>query len=449
MILHRLATLLIFTVLSIGAGAAPAAQNVEKILNQSIELYNKQQYPESLKLLDSIRLSREQIPVWYYYYGLNQARLRLYDDSLANFASYIRKTDHASTARAYYFTGLVQFYKGEYERAGNSLELASDLSTDPKLDRVIDQLIERTLKYREYYETHTATNVNFLLGYNYDTDVLNISKELSTENLTGNIFNYGVSLSHRVIDQYNFIFEPSVAVLDTYTLDSTFKANSTVQANDLLQALVSAPVIFYVDDAKSSTRYDISLNAYTSYLPISSQARELYLSSLFLKGKTVTQLSSRFYLNVTGTAATDTSYAFTSDDDDASGLRLELYTSLVQYLSKEKNYSLSYDLGASTKNAKGINPRFTKYSAGLGYGFPSFMGTVSFVKLGFENLSYKDKAIPRTDSKSTFDYVLSKSLSAQSSLGVSFGADSNTSNVELYKYNDFNVGFQYLTGFGF
>ena len=97
----------------------------------------------------------------------------------------------------------------------------------------------------------------------------------------------------------------------------------------------------------------------------------------------------------------------------------------------------------------GVNPRFTKYAAGFGFAWPTIYDTVSTLRLGYENTSYKDKFVPRTDKKGTIDFVFNKSLSPQSSFAISMGGDSNSSNVDLYKYNDVNVGVQYLTGFGF
>ena len=445
----RFIVFILMTFMALEAGAQADQKGIESTTNQSIELYNKHQYSEALAVLDTIKQSRDQNVIWYYYYGLNQARLRQYDQAIANLDTYIKKSELVNTARAHYFLGLLQFYSGDYEKAVNSLELSLDISRDPKLDRSTDLLIEKTLKYREYYETHKPTNIMLLIGYNYDSDVLNVSKELFAENLTGHILNYGASISHRLVDQYNFVFEPSLAILDNFTLDSTFKANSTVQSNDMLQILVSAPIIFYIESEKSPTRYDFSLNGYSSYLPISSSVRELYLSSFFLKGKVLTQLSTTYSLSFNATVAADKSYGFTSQDDDASGLRFEFYSNLTQYLTRDRVNSINYDIGGSFKNSTGINSRYKKYVAGVAYVSPAFWDTTASTRLGLEYLNYADKATPRTDNKGSFDYVVTKNFSAQSALSFSLGFDSGSSNVDLYKYTDFNFGVQYVTVFGF
>lgn len=425
------------------------SENPEKAIAQSIELYNSQKYNESLTLLDSVKNNRDQYNSWYYYYALNKLRLDNYQEALLNFEDFIKSSSSGNTAKAYYYSGLIQFNIGEYEKALNSLELSLDISKDPKFDTLTEALIDKVIRYQNYYENNKKTNITALLSYNFDSNTINLSQDSFADSLNGHVLGYGVSISHKIIDKYKFIFEPTVAVLDNYTLDSKLKANSILQSTDALQFLLSAPVRFYYSEDKYSNKYEISLNGYSVYLPVTMTERELTLSSVFLKTQVLTTFTTNFTLKYNLTLAADTSYGFTSADDDASGTRLEFATSVVQYLSNKNITNIFYDLGINISSTKGINTRFNKYLFDLGYMFPSFSETISSFRLGAIYLNYAEKANPRTDSQININCNITKSYLSGTSIGFSLGGVSNSSNVDLNKYSEVVAGFQYLKTFGF
>ena len=59
-----------------------------------------------------------------------------------------------------------------------SLELASDLSESPELDKVIDNEIESVIRKQQMYDSNKLKNrLAFSLGLGYDTNVLNVSAD--------------------------------------------------------------------------------------------------------------------------------------------------------------------------------------------------------------------------------------------------------------------------------
>jgi len=428
---------------------AAAAEDIYKVVNKSIEHYNNHQYSESLAALETIKNSRSNYTNWYYYYAINQTRLKNYDEAQLNFETYIKNSNATNTAKAYYYIGMIQFYKGEYEKALNSLELSLDVSDDPKLDNMIEALIDKTIRYQSYFENSKKTNLLLLAGYNFDTNALNLSESTFSDNLNGHIFGYGFSISHKLADRYSFVFEPTLAVLDNYTLDNKFKANSSVQSSDALQILLSAPIRFYFENEKYANKFDVSLNIYNAYLPVTTATRELTLSSVFIKTQILTPFSSNYAVRYNATVAADSSYGFTSDDDDASGLRFEFLATLVKYLSAKNAKNVFYDLGVDYSSTKGINTRYKKYLTAVGYMYPSLQDTTSSVRLGYQYLNYSEKISPRIDNQINFSYGISKNLQNNSTLFFSLGAVSNSSNVELNKYSDLNIGIQYTKSIGF
>ena len=449
--MKRILLVLIFPLVFFGANSTAQAQNSENIVNQIIQHYNKQNYKQALELLETIKVSRDNYPNWYYYFALILTRQGNYSEALVNFQTFVKNSDAANvaTARAYYYIGLIQFELAEYEKSLNSLEISLDVSGDVQLDSMTEALIDKTIRYQNYFDNSKKTNVTLLLGYNFDANTINLSPESFDDSLNGNVLGYGISFSHKAIDRFNFVFEPTLAVLDNYTMDSKFRPNSTLQSTDALQALVSLPIRFFFDEEKISNRYEASLNAYSVYLPITTTTRELLLNSVFLKTQVSIPHSVNFAIRYSLTVAADTAYGFTSEDDDTSGSRVEFLTTFTHFLSQQTINNIFYDLGADSNSAKGVNSRFRKFSGAVGYMYPSFWETITTLRLAISSLSYPDKSEPRTDTQAGFSYNVVKAFASGSTLGFSVSAVNNSSNITLNKYNDFVAGFQYTRSFGF
>lgn len=435
--------------LSFSATAETERKTLERVTNESIEHYNNQQYEESLALLDSIKSSRDQYINWYYYYGLNHARLNNYDAATDNLQTYIKGSNVNDTAKAYYNLGLIQFYKGEYDKALTSLELSMDVSTDSKQDALIEALIDRVIRYQNYYENNKKTNLSFLLGYNFDSNAVNLSPDSFTDNLTGHILGYGASVSHKIVDRYNFVFEPSFAVLDNYTFDNKFKSNTVLQSSDALQFLVTAPIRFYFEEENLSNKFDFSINAYSVYLPINTTTRELSLTSFYVKGQVYSPITYDNALKYNVTLSVDKSHGFSSDNDDASGIRFDFLGTFVQYTSKKDARSIFYDIGVDYSSTKGINTRYKRYSAALGYSWPTWANTFSSARLAYQYLNYPDKGSPRTDNQGNLSYNITMDMGERATMGFVATYTNNSSNTDLNKYSDVSAGVQYTKSFGF
>lgn len=420
--------------------------NVDLFFKQVVELYNKKMYDKSIELLNKNSSLKETNSKWYYFYGLNLARLGQHDEAIENLNVFIKNNDISSTARANYFIGLMYFYKGEYEKAINAFQISLDVSTDINLDKVTDIQIEKSIKYRDYYENHKKTNILFLVGYGFETNAIDISQDLSEESLNGHSLNYGTSISYRPIDKMDFVFEPTLSFVDKYSLDSKFKSNSTIQSNDSMQLVLSTPFIFKNKD--EDLQYNLSLNAYASYLPIVTTKRELYLASYFFKGKVLYDLSQSRLLDASIVIAADETKSYEGTDADATGTRYEISLMLSDFLNKEKNKNLTYGLSHILKDSKGIDAKYQKSAVVLGYLFPSFYETNSYVNTNFEYLEYPDKAVKRTDTRVSLDYAITQSIGRDANLSYILGAMLSSSNEDLYDFNDLRASVVYTYNLG-
>jgi tetratricopeptide (TPR) repeat protein len=429
---------------------AVVKSNSEAVIAKAIELYNKRNYLGAIEHLEKNKNSREENAIWYYYYGLNLARLDRYDEAIFNLDQFIKKTEISSAARAFYFIGLMQFYKGNYEKAMNNLDVSLDVSKDPKLDKAIDALIDKVTRYQNYYQNRKPTNLSLLLGYNYDLNAVNLSQDLSQERLEGHVFNYGFSIAHRFIDTLSFVLEPSITITDAYTLDSKLKANSVVQEGDILQGILSVPVVFNTDKEKSNTQYEISANAYTAFAPVTDNKRQQYVSSYYLRGRMTSDISARWNFTVSAVAAYDQSVVLLNEDARSNGNRGELDLSFNRYLNQEKNKGVGFEYMTILKGAVGKDARYSKHGLAIGYWFPSKYETSSLVRLSHGFISYPDRAIARKDNKFNLDYYISQSvLDDTAVLSYFLGVEKNASNYELNTYHDFKVGVAFTKQFGF
>lgn len=412
--------------------------------------YNRKNYEEVLLMVEATKEAKQMTAKWLYIEGLSLLRLGRYSEAEAALDAFAKKMESVGTpsARGYYFLGLAYFYQGQYQKSLNTFQISQDISVDPVLDRSLDTQIDKSIRFRDYYDSHKPGTFALFLGYEAHNNVLNLSSSSVGKSLNGHVFNYGLSLGYRPIDRMNFVFEPTVTVVDRYTMDRTFKADSTLQALDVLQAAVSLPVLFYFGNNRG-VQYNVSINAFTTYLPINSTNRDLYLSSVFLKLRTLFDISQNMSMDISLLGGSDTGYNYTLEEDDSSGTRGDLTVLLRQILNSDRTELLTYSIGAAVKSSKGINYRYQKLRLAIGYQFPSFAETNSFVELDYENLSYPDKIVPRKDNKVDIKYTVSQSLTPSSTVNYSLGGAVNTSDSEVYKYDDYYLGLQYVFVVGF
>lgn len=419
-------------------------------VNRAYEEYGRKNYDEVLLMVEATKAAKQMTTKWLYLEGITLLRLGRYKEAEASLDTFARKMDSAGTpsARGYYFLGLSYFYQGQYQKSLNAFQISQDVSQDVILDRSLDAQIDKSIRFRDYYDSHKPGTFAMFVGYEAHNNVLNLSSTSVDKSLNGHVFNYGLSLGYRPVDKMNFVLEPTAVVIDRYTLDKSFQADSTLQSLDVLQAGISLPVSFYFGDNRGM-QYNISLNGFSTYLPVSSSNRDLYLSTVFLKLRTIFDVSQKMSMDISLIGGSDKGYTHTTEDDDLSGSRGEMTVVLKQLLNNERTEMLTYSLGGAVKNSTGINSRYQRGRLSVGYQFPSFAETNSSVDLAYEYLSYPDKTITRKDNKGELDYTISQTLTPSSTLNYSLGATVNTSDNEVYKYDDYYLGIQYVFVIGF
>lgn len=438
-------------VLTIISCAGAAATESPEILKQSINFYNARKFQQSIEALEKIKSSSVNSNIWNYYYGLNLVRTDRSSEAVEYFEKIIESGNMDDFSKAYYQIGLIQFQRGEYSRAKTSFELAMDVSKDPKLDNKLEQMIEKSIIFGNFYSRSKRYNLAFLIGYTYDSNILNLAPDSFDINLAGHVFSYGAIGSVKVINEIDRILEPTVAVIDSYTLDSKFKTDATIQSADALQILFSLPYKANGNWFSLPTNYELSGNFLQVYLPTSTDTkRQLSLTTIYAKFAANFSVSNQYTSKYQLVASSDKSAtAAASADNDSDGTNIDFSTTQYYSLSNQRDVNVLADLGYASNTTNGKNYTYNKTKLALGLELPTWRSTVSVFKLTYSLLEYPKMESSRRDHQSGFSVSTSKGITNNSSLGLSLAYVNNQSTADINKYSDVAGGLQYTHAFGF
>lgn len=421
-----------------------------RLVKQSQKQYQAQDYQASLESLNQAKtIGMPLTSQWYYFSALNNMKLQNDEVAVENFNKYIDSVEPENSTRGYYFLGQIYTKQKKYEEALTHFELASDTSTDLKLDKAIDSSIERTLRLQRLNERNKIHNLALLLGYGYDDNAVNLNASFFEENLKGHAFNYGGSYSYLISNSANSRVEPTIAVVDSYTLDGKFKSNEVVQSKDALQINAVLPVQFSFSNNKVGNLYNLALSTYAVYLPLTSTKRELALTSLGVTYSMRQTLHSKLAFKYELNFNFDRSYGFTDENDDASGLRSEGKVGGVYDLSYDFVERLNGNIAAELSATKGANTKYRKYYFDIGFSNTLSKQLSANSSLQYYHLNYYEKSPVRSDNQIALTYALAYEISEDSVLDAGLKYSDISSTNELNASRDLSVSLQYAKVFSF
>ena len=444
--------ILVFVILtSLNVWAQSSEQDAyNRLIKQSQKQYQSFDFKASLESLAQAK--SKGLPLtsqWYYYSALNNMKLQNDDVAIENFNKYIDSVSTENSTRGYYFLGQIFTKQKKYEEALTHFELASDTSTDLKLDKAIDSSIEKTLRLQRLNDHSKTHNLALLLGYGYDDNAVNLNASFFEENLKGHVFSYGGAYSYLAFSGLTSRLEPTIAVIDSYTLDGKFKSNEVVQSKDALQINAVLPFQFSFSNSKDSNLYNLALSTYAVYLPISSTQRELALTSIGVKYSLRQTLHSKFALKYEFNLNFDRSYGFTTDADDASGLRSEGRLSGVYDLSYSFIERLNGNIAVEVSATKGSNTKYRKYYADIGFSNTLAKKLTGNASLQYYHLNYYEKSPVRSDNQFALNYALAYEISEDSIFDAGLKYSDISSSSDLNKSKDVSLNLNYAKIFSF
>lgn len=409
-----------------------------KALVQAFEFYKKEAYESSIAMLQKLRTDTSLTPSIYYLLGLNYYRINNYDLAEKYLTEVTRANSIQEISLAYYYLGLAQFYKADYERAMNSFELSIDTSKDTEHDKRVDRMIEKCIHIQNQIETDKLKHtLGFTAGYMYDSNGLNVAPQEDV--VVGHVFNVSGFYSFKFYQNKDSSVEPTFYIADQHTLDYKLKLTDQMQAADHSMLLASIPYKIIVDGYRSTT----SMNVGLYMLPSDSSTREMSIALIYVKQNLGTRLNADLDLDgqlIIG--RDDSQITFFDAADNQTAIKYDLSGALKYSLRRMQ--SLVGELGFILNDADGENASYNKVYVNLSYELPSFKNTFSTFKSSYGYTNYSMSELGRKDTFIGINYLVSKDLTDRTTLNGFVSLSRSESTIEDYIYGDSTIGVQYI-----
>ncbi len=437
----------------------------------ALEKYNKQNFQEALNLFDQSMALDPSNNSFYFQYGVTLFKLDRFEKALTYLQldrasenkeqdyfialSYL-KLDQKDKAKenftklaqdkslgpiATFYLGIIDMSQENFESAKNHFQIVLDTSTDNQLDQQAENYIEQIaniLKYKELQKNRWTLTGN--IGAQYDSNILTVSPDVVSTDLSGFRTTYGFNLEYRPIYSEKSEFAINLMYSDIYSTTSSLQPSSQFQNIDPLTTGVTAPFkrrgkLFDLPSQWGVTPYfkTIQMNA------DGIDTREAILQSTGVTLDT-TLVQSDKVLHSTGLdLRQDNSFSSSSGDNDQDASYLGLTYALTQFTDDNQKEAWIKEASLGLNSATGKNLRYYLAGFNLGYLVPGYWDALWVAKVGVTHKNYSESTLGRQDNLLSLNLISQKKLSntLQFSGGLIF--NSSLSNIDSYKYNQFVI----------
>lgn len=401
--------------------------------------YKNEKYQDSLVSLSMAETGDFSAAEKYYYTGLSLMKLKEYDKAIKEFRATRDENDKQLSPIAAFFSANLHYQKEEFTEAKDNIDYVLDYSSDPKMDRQAEELLEM-IENIETFKENASKKFKLVLngGPSYDSNVLSQPTSAATNSASLRL-NYGFSFEYRPIYSYFHELFVNLAVNDMYSM------NKDVQTAD---AQVISLTIPYKWKTKLGTRpfvfgltpgYDIinlDIDGDGTRQPILNSTYVKLDSTIFMKKDwmSVYNVESRSDKSL---------LTATTSDDDQTAQKMTLGTSQTFFLDAKNTKSVTGDLTLTQNTANGKNNTYSKTELGCTYGFPSLWETTVNAKLSLGSSTYPLRDDSRKDTSLNLNFGANKTLNKKLSTSLSLGLSQSSSNVDSYNYNKFTISNTY------
>ncbi len=403
--------------------------------------YQNKKYQRSLALLSLAEGADYNYAEYKYYSGLNQLKLKNYTKAIEDFSDAKDENDPDYSGPSAFYSGHIYFQKEDFPNARKNFEYTIDQSKNPKMDRESEAMIEK-MDVIDGYKNQMKERFKYSLfaGFGYDSNVLNISTENLSTNLSAYRFMYGTSLGYKFFYTYDHDLSVDFNFNDYYSLDSKFKSDATVQSADPQQLSLGLPYHLRFQVGQRIFTWGLLPSYQTLNMSLDGGSRKKILDSTVFGSDLNFAVSDRFFSKIFFEYSIDkSSIESATGDNDLSAKKVTLNTTqtFVADPTQKKNWLL--DLGYVSNAAEGKNNDYNKILAAVTYSQLGFWSAINSLKIDYANTKYASTDTNRADSVATANLGLSKDLTKKLSLGLNAQYTLSASNIETFKYNKFLV----------
>ncbi len=420
-------------------------ENDSFLYKYGVALYKVGSYNKSLSILSMAEGGDQDQVEHRYYIGLNHLKLNELDKALEDFADIQEEKNIELSPPAAFYAGTIEFQKALYPKAKERYQFVLDNSKDPKLDKQAEAKIDEIDRIEMFIEAQKEIfRYNLYTGLQYDGNVLNISTQNLATNSEAYRLLYGGSLTYYYFRTLTSKYAAELVVSDMYSVDNSFKSNSTIQSADPLQYGMRLPINYVNTWFKRSFNSNVTPYVFMLNMSDDGGARKLILNSSGLALDTQwDQGSDKFHILKFDYVIDKSSLEVTNADDNQSAKRMSFNYNWLKLLTQTGDKSVLADIGYVSNTADGKNNTYSKILVAGTYSFPWSAKYKGSARLDYSDLKYPENSNERKDTIYGFTLGASQDLNKRNNISLTLSYLMNNSNVEAYKYNKMLVGFIY------
>ena len=383
--------------------------------------------------------------------GLSLIKQKKYSEAIIVLENGIQSQNPKIQAKSYYLIGISNYQIENYSGAINSFETALDISTDVKLDKKIDEYIDATIQMQNFEEAGKYKNkFSYFLGIGYDSNILNLNKDnfIGTD-LGSYSAIYGLTYARTILRDIDYQIIPELSVSDSYSLNTSFAANSTTQSTDALQAGFLVPFQFGINLFSKSDLMTPQFGFKSLYLPTDSVKRSLAFTSIYFAFKNVFNASESYIFMPNLIYSIDSStltYADPADNQSAKRAELNLYNT---FLISEQKHKINLNLSGEQNTADGDNSSYNKITAAIEIRTPM----IETFDIGFQikniQTDYTKRTTERNDKTNSITVDVLKKITADRNLTFNLSQTAKASNSVINAYQDLSFSLIFSDAYSF
>lgn len=418
----------------------------------AVTLYKNDNYNRSIVYL---RLSKDSPSVnqteRHYYEGLNYFKLKELDNAIKTFRQVRKKEDKVIGPSAAFYEGIVHYQKAEYDSAKACFQESLDTSDDPNLDKASDSYMDQIAAQQIFLaEQAKKYFLTASLGVMYDSNITLLSNgtasSTSPSDKEGTRFMAAGGMEYRSVYERDHEWSTLFNFSTLYTVTDGLVYNRTLAAADPSQYSLYEAYRRKTTWFGKAYRLEVSPGVELITMAAERTRDTSILNSYVLKLNNAFIMNERWYMMPIFEIRQDNSLLTASTADNNSTANKETVTfSNLLLLGKNKDRTMTGDLGFAINNALGVDYYYTRFDAALGYTAPFWWKMSWNAKIAYYNLAYTEILPMRTENDFAYTAGLTRPINDWLMAGASLGFTDNASNDPAHAYTKWTALFTLAT----